>query len=495
MYQKIWLLSLACMIGECTYASQVKPVESATDQQESLAADDQSVVSTQESEESTNNDAADRAYHKALYHVDSGNEMGTVDLMKSASKQGSAAAAYWLGCHYAVKKDIKARNSYWLLAAERKHPEALYKIGSLYYKGRPPFKEADEKGAFAYFKQSADLGCKKAIEALCSMAVVSKYKPADDYVQRNVEKNSYIHYCLGKLSYEKDEVNEAYKHFVAAVEGGSREAWDFIVTNAHRSGNVCAQYAAGILQYKGVPPVVQKDKKMAFVYLKNAAQNGYKLAVDKLFALARQDEALLMTIKHWVWELNTPELLHRLGLLCAEKDKVSASIYFFRAAVQGYAPSETMLKTMASKGDGVAKDYVNQLNSEKGGQVTRTSSAVGDCEAGLLFIQVASDFNDKNAQQAFRFFSLSAEQYYARAEYYLSLCYQYGFGVKQNLAKAAEYMKMAREGGCVLTVNGSTLFGEVLTRSAQKKEAAKKEEKQQAPIEAEDLLLQRAKAQ
>jgi len=202
-----------------------------------------------------------------------------------------------------------------------------------------------------------------------------------------------------------------------------------------------AQYTLGLMYLQGQE--VAKNKKLALFWLKKSADQDYYLALHRLGKIYLGDEVV-------------------------KADPETAAKYITKAAQKGYTPSQYLLGTLyqtggigvaesqetalqwlslaAGQGHKMAQQVLSRLSDEGEGRFL--SNAQTTFDTGFNFLKGRGGV-DRDYQQAAEWFSKSAEQGHADAQYNLGELYNKGRGVKKNKKIAQKWYKAAAEQGHV----------------------------------------------
>jgi hypothetical protein len=121
--------------------------------------------------------------------------------------------------------------------------------------------------------------------------------------------------------------------------------------------------------------------------------------------------------------------------ICYTKDQVQAVSWYRKAAVQGFAPAQTLLGHSYFGGEGVPKDQVQAVSwyrkaAEQGNASAQMS--LGECYGGGKGVE-------KDFVQAVKWYRKASEQGYVLAQYNLGGCYANGEGVAKDQIEAYAY--------------------------------------------------------
>jgi hypothetical protein len=117
------------------------------------------------------------------------------------------------------------------------------------------------------------------------------------------------------------------------------------------------------------------------------------------------------------------------------KDDVQAVAWFRKAAVQGFAPAQTLLGHRYFDGEGVPKDQVQAVSWYR--KAAEQSLAEAQYVLGSRYADGKGV--EKDFVQAVKWYRKASEQGYVLAQYNLGGCYANGEGVAKDLIEAYAY--------------------------------------------------------
>lgn len=154
---------------------------------------------------------------------------------------------------------------------------------------------------------------------------------------------------------------------------------------------------------------------------------GYRLKKSKrprlIVATALVLGVVLALVIRYVYVHESRDVEQQMFTNCQEVDD-------FREFLQRYPEGE-----LAS----LARDKIDEFVKDSMAQVVEKSDAETQYEAGLRCFEG----EDKNYEEAVKWFTLSAQQGHAAAQEHLGCCYYYGFGVAQSYEEAVKWMKLS----------------------------------------------------
>ena len=309
--------------------------------------------------------------------------------------------------------------------------DGLEFLGRTYSKGL--FVLRDDKKAFQYYVQAAELGSSEA----------EYYLGISDYTGSEVE--------LDKA--------KAMSYLDCACRKGNVDALRFMFTidpnnllQTARYGNAAAQYIMG-MRYD-IGEGVAEDKTEAVKWFRKAAEQGHVEAQYSLGTCYHEGEGVAEDKVTAVWwyrkaaEQGHAEAQNNLGWCYTlgdgvAEDKVEAVWWYRKAAEQGHAEAQYRLGMCYDNGDGVAEDKVEAVEWYR--KAAEQGYARAQYDLGWCYYDGEGVAEDK--VEAVKWFRKAAKQGYARAQYRLGTCYDIGEGVTEDKTEAVKWYRKAAEQG------------------------------------------------
>ena len=175
----------------------------------------------------------------------------------------------FLADHYKDDKTFTKAFTLYKIAAEKKYPEALFKLGYCYHYGEGTSKNSEK--AFDSFKESAELGLPPAqfILSSCYRDGIGTQKDAEKtlFWQKKAAENGWMpaQISLSKHYYNKKDFFDSLKWLDIAVKAKSPEA-----------------YLMYSMYYEKGLAGLEKDEKKAFEWVKRGADEGFPVLKVRL---------------------------------------------------------------------------------------------------------------------------------------------------------------------------------------------------------------------
>ncbi len=438
-----------------------------------------------------------------------------LEWFKKAAENGLPEAEYNQGLvyengGYGIPAAPQLAIMHYKVAADLKHPGALYNLGRLYSAGIAV--PQDLKVAGDYFYQAAALGLPEANYALAVWYMNTRPAEKEQDPEMNKMILSYIDAAI------KDNVPEAFTLKGIAYEKG----WLGLTQNIDKAIELYNQgnYTGDQSAQGRVAILLIKDKKydLALSQLSSAVNdehnstamcllgdmylNGTGVPADANKATQYYQNAA---------DMNNPCGLFRLGLHYYEQqtpDYKKAFEYFNRALETGNADAETYLGVMYASGLGVPEShsralkyfnsaalsgshvaenelgriYLNGIGTKQDYDLAMkyfSSAAEADYPPAIANLETAASWYQKaiilgnnnafsalgemnlksqNYDTALNFFNTGAQKGMSDSEYWLGYMYEKGLGVATDIVKARSYYELASEHGSSLATVALGLF-------------------------------------
>lgn len=314
------------------------------------------------------------------------------DLLKTVADIGNQDAQLILANRYTERKDYKNAGYWYNRLAENKNPDAMCRLGNMYYLGLGVDK--DYNRAFDLYRESAELG----------------------------NMNSKIN--LGHMYYNGYGTGQDYnKAFYWTKEGAEY-------------GNEVAQFNLGEMYINGKGTA--KDDQEGLYWLNKSADQGYEKAKKMIADINLEKSA----------QSGNKEDQYKLIKKYYEEGKYEQAIDLLKkSATTGNYKAQYMLALIYFRGDetaGVEKNYTNAFYWLK-----KIAVEQNDSEAqyllGVMYLRGMGV--EKNYANAVNWFTKSAKQGNDKAQYMLAYRYETGKGVQKDLSKAVYWYKKSAEQG------------------------------------------------
>lgn len=371
-------------------------------------------------------------------------------LLEKAMEMGNEYAPYRLGLGYqnaefVAEPDYKKALELFELGAERGHLYSIELSGNYYRVGVGGEDEVAAEKAVKYLAQAIEMGSSYArVElAFCyegGFGVEQDYQKAFDLYQQAAENNypyantkMAVYYEDGILG--EENTAEAFKNYQIAAEAGLPDAM-------YHLGRYY-KYAVGIPEnpeeaLKLFNKAAEAESAPGLTELAISYEQEYGgLAFDTVKIIEYMSKAAEMGYTYAQYKLGT---YYYYGLV--ETDLNKAIEWFTKAYEQGYPYAALMLGEyyIYNMGGGEAeyeKAFAYFKFAEEQGVI---SEGLGLCyEYGLGV--------EENETEAFKYYTLAANDNYTAAKYRLGLCYRYGRGTTENLTDAYRWLSDAGQNG------------------------------------------------
>lgn len=329
--------------------------------------------------------------------------------------------------------------TYYKMASEHKHFDAMWKYGKILYYGRGV--ECDTEKAIELFKEASDQGNVKSLKILADIEFDNgNFEGFKRYSRRAAFE--------GGLPYIKSYIRKLHSN----VRFTDKEEEALFTKKGADMGDEELMYKYAEMLNYGIG--VEQSEKKASNYYKMAAKKGYPLACSKYGTIKRYGKAGK--------KANREKALNYFLKGVEQDDRESiqyaGEMYFLGEGVTvDVKKAESLLKRVADDNSNVSFEY--------GTLLFRFGSEKGDKEKGLEYIKKAADGNSTEAMFVYgniHYQGMSVDVDKETAFYYFSqsalngdvdgmictgkmLCM--GDGIPQNLEESAKFFKMAADKG------------------------------------------------
>ncbi|KAF9908261.1 hypothetical protein EC991_010101 [Linnemannia zychae] len=329
------------------------------------------------------------------------------------AKEGDMSAQFELGKAYfygrkGVPENYEAAKDWFLLLTRRKHPEAQYYVGLMYYHGMGV--SVDHKAAATWFLKAANQQVLDAQSVLGEMYLYG----------HGVQKNSLraLQWLLAAAN-EGDadaqcNIGNMYKHGTSPFSQDYTMAMEWYLKAAEQD-HASAQFQIGVLYVYG-HGVLFNDEKTALKWLLKAAKQGNEWAQFLAGSIYMTDPGLRDYSKAMKWYLKAARqdcipAQFALGKMyetghqgVIEQDYSVAMEWYIKAAKQGYLDAQARLGNMYYDGRGLERpDYVKA----KGWYLKAAKRESKDALYGLAMMYRDGRGVNRSFDEAKRLFSLA----------------------------------------------------------------------------------------
>ncbi len=428
---------------------------------------------------------------------------------RSAARHGDREAMYQLGVCYAngdgVDRDMKEAVNCWEHAGKN-HADAQYQLGLCYESGQGA--ELNKSQAAKCFGRSALRGHKDAVKRLShlvdegyveaqyylaccysngvgvspdinqaidlfvqaaqqSVGQQKKHDPDDVFALPNLDidsesakdrlqdiaqkGNAEANYQLGRC-YENgwgdnEDDGKAAEWFGHAAQLGHSEAFTRLRPLAEVKSNLEAQYQLGLCYKHGLG--VQRDISLALKWLECAALKFHRGALEELgINFSHESQALYdLGLYYFEGRGGKKDIARALELFrrSAEDDNEEAKYYLGLCYKNGWGVEQDRKQAVKWFSIAVRQGHLKAFY-ELQAFVTE-EDAEAQCDIGDCYYYGHIEGVDKDPEEAVKWYTRSAEQGDAAAQYGLGECYANGDGVAKDFEEAAKlYIKAAEQG-------------------------------------------------
>ena len=384
---------------------------------------------------------------------------------KLASDNGHSAAQVALGYRFYTKNDYNNAFKYWKLAADQNNNTALRNIGILYLNGEGV--ESSDELAYQYFYKSAQFGnassqidiADKALAKRDSISAMFWYNAVLDInAHNNVDtekkaldklkalstiKNEYRYkalFYIGDYYSYREEFSEAEKYFKDAVSEGSIEAMAGLGSMYERIDRIKAGDEIYVVNE-------EESKSNDQSAVQRYMQNNTRGSNDN--AAYWYELAVKYGADEWIYEGS--HLLYW---------------FLYRTYLNGWGVSKDFVKAAHNLDEFIKKGGIfdcteycrlGDLYSLGGNGLEQDFNKAISCYQKSIELYEADGwaltgigrcwYFCKAYEMAVKYFQLASEGDYITAEpmRFLSRCYRYGRGVKQDETKAEYWHRKALE--------------------------------------------------
>ena len=372
---------------------------------------------------------------------------------------------YWKYDIGGILSVIEAR-AWWKVAAAQGHAEAQYSLGCEYYETAQKNDERRDEFlglTIKYLKMASKQGHKKAAKLLASLErAENAHGSSDTPVARRTNSKA-------EKDFQKGAEHIKNNHYFLAIDP---------LRSAAKAGHAEAQFALGLIYMYGRGTLVNEKEaaklckkaaeqglSVAQAYLGNIYENGngvpqsYTEAAKWYGKAAKQGSALAQFYL---------AILYRKGEGVPQSDSEAAR-WFSKAVgledtdaqfTHGVPKDEEegvqWLQKAAAQGYGKAADLLSELGEDLSvNEETTTNKKAPSFASHKVSAKAKEDFQkgstryytENNLEEAVELLTSSAQEGYAKAKFYLGLCYLSGKGVNKDMKTASKWIKQAAEQG------------------------------------------------
>lgn len=372
-------------------------------------------------------------------------------LLEKAMDMGNEYAPYRLGLGYQNAEfegepDYQKALSYFEIGAARNHLYSLELAGNYYRVGVGGDEEAARNKAVEYLSRAREMNSNYARVELgfcyeIGCGVERDYQKAfelfkeaadNDYPYANSKMAAY--YEDGLLGNE--DLTEAFNHYTIAADAGISDA-------IYHKGRYY-KYAVG----------VPENPSEAMKLFQQAAEAGsapglveLALAYETEYGGTEFDAGKAVEYMTKAAEMNYPYAQYKLGSYYyygfLEEDLDKAKEWYTRAYENGYPYAAIMLGDyyLYNVNDSEEPDYGKAFEYYKFAESQGiVSEGIGVCYDYGLGVE-------ENESEAFKYYTLAANDGYTGAKYRLGLAYKYGRGTSENKIEAYRWLSDAAQNG------------------------------------------------
>lgn len=399
---------------------------------------------------------------------------------KAVSKHSNAEAAVRMAEMLTtgvkgIDRNLKYAKKLIDFAAQYNHPEALYKLGCMYWTGNDVLKiKKDPVKAIELLKTAAK---QNHAGAAFNVGVISvnkcDYQSAKQYLLIAAENgHDTAKYELAKVYWNLSAYEEAIKWYVEAVKSGN-EAAQKALGDIYRTGdNVTKNYEYALKYYSMVPICkdnaiqllvgqlyqsggfgIKKDYVAAYSWLLKAAEQGnieasflVGKALDSGSGVAKNKKMALQWIEKAALEDHVRGLTwagymyaHGEGTVDGTADYIKAVQYDKRAVALGNPTAKNNLAFLYYRGHGVEKDFSMAF-----------SLFLEAANSGVLVSMnmVADMYRDgtgieKNIQESFNWYKRAADKKDKDSAFIVAEMYRIGEDIPKDEVSALNYYESA----------------------------------------------------
>lgn len=348
-----------------------------------------------------------------------------------------------------VEEDMNRAKQLLEKAIELGSGSAAYRLGWMYERGF--FSEKPDYGtAMEYYEKAASLNnadgyCRVALYLANGYSGVTDAVRSREYYEKAAEMGS--GYALVELSFLYEQGDGVEKSYEKAFE---------LINKAAEGGYPYAMYRVGLYLEKGVLGEAKQEEALA--WYEKAAEAGDN---EGIFAMGRCYKQGVGTEENWdkaiEWfskgaEKNDPSCLTELGMAYengngVEENPQQAVEYMTQAAEQDYGYAEYKMGEYYFFGYGPCMED-NKKAVEWYEKSVANNIPMAMIRMGEYYLYDYDGINE--SEKAFAYFKKAIEhEWYSEG---LGICYEMGIGVEENETEAFKYYTLAAENGNVTSM-------------------------------------------
>lgn len=348
-----------------------------------------------------------------------------------------------------VEEDIARARQLQEKALELGSGNAAYRLGWMYERGflteEPDYVKAMEYYEKAASMNNADGYCRAALYLANGYGGVKDAEKSREYYGKAAEMGS--GFALVELSFLYENGDGVEKNYEKAFE---------LIRKAAGGGYPYAMYRVGLYLEKGVTGEIKLEE--AFNWYAKAAEAGDN---DAVFALGRCYKQAVGTEENWDKAMewfhkgagrNDARCLTELGLAYengsgVEENPQKAMEYMAQAAELGYGYAQYKMGDYYFFGYGPCLED-NKKAVEWYEKAVENDIAMAMLRMGDYYLYDYDSLNE--SEKAFAFYKKAAEfEWYSEG---LGICYEMGIGVEDNETEAFKYYTLAADNGNAMSM-------------------------------------------
>ena len=341
-----------------------------------------------------------------------------------------------------IDRDIKHAKEFIDFAAQYNHPEALYKLGCMYWAGNEALNiERDKNKAFELMKKAAD---KKHIGASFNTGAIysgkGDYKNAKRFLAVAAEggHNSAI-LELAKVCWAMESYNESISWYKKSAETGNGEAQIKLGTIYREGNNVGKNYLESIRYYSMQPTC--EDSNIQLLVGQMYQSGGHGISKDLAKAYTWNKKAAEQGETEAAYLVGNAL---RFGVGVSE-DKEAAFEWLEKAAHNNNIAAISEIGEMCASGEGIQNgepDIEKALFYDNLG--IQLGSAKSSENLAFIYYQGLGSV-EKDLETAFTLFLEAAEKNLVGSQAMVAKMYSDGTGISKNVEESLAWYKRAAD--------------------------------------------------